>query len=147
MSTERDRAEAQEQLSIAERARAAARGPQPVPPFVAPLSGLLIAGGFLWLAAAMANPGMWGYTVAGFACLAGLLLVVALFFRAGGIVARPAGPAGPRVAWQLLDVAFAVIAGGVGAIFFGFPGWLVGFGVGLGVAGAVQFDRVCRGNR
>lgn len=146
MSIERDRTYAQEQLTIAEQARGAARGPRPVPGFLPPVAGLLVAGGFAWFAVAVHHAGQWIYPATGVSCLVVFLVLAVLSSRAGGIVSRPHGSPSRRTTAQLLAASLPFVLGGIAAIFFGLAGWLAGFGVGLGVVACAQLDRARRGD-
>ncbi|MFR0358374.1 hypothetical protein [Streptomyces sediminimaris] len=124
-------------LTAARGAFSAARAARRVPAWHPPAAGLLFAAGFGGLALFDAYPGAWGYLAAGLACLIAFLVLSVASSRAGGVALWPAGDTRTRALRQSA-LLIPLAAAGAATLFLGFPGFLAGFGVGLGALTWIQ---------
>ncbi|MFD8634937.1 hypothetical protein [Streptomyces sp. NPDC059533] len=136
--------EANSALAAADSAGRAARGPRPMPSWLPPAAGLLLAGGFVNFGLAYEYRDEPGFLVAAAICLVLALLAIASTVRAGGVVPAPAGTTRERTLRQL-PALLPFVAGGFGALFAGVVGCLAVAGIGLGVLAWFQLVRLRNG--
>ena len=136
--------EANSALVAAGSATRAARGPRPIPFWLPPAVGLLLAGGFVNFGLAYEYRDEPGFLVAAAICLVLAVLAIASTVRAGGVVPAPAGTTRERTLRQL-PALLPFVAGGFGALFAGVVGCLAVAGIGLGVLAWFQLVRLRNG--
>ncbi|WP_327286322.1 MULTISPECIES: hypothetical protein [unclassified Streptomyces] len=136
--------EANSALTVAGSARRAARAPRPMPSWLPPVAGLLLAGGFVNFGLAYEYRDEPAFVAAAVICLVLALLAVASTVRAGGVVPAPAGTPRERTLRQL-PALLPFVAGGVGALFAGVVGCLAVAGLGLGALAWLQLARLRNG--
>lgn len=93
--------EANSALTVAGSASSTARGPRPMPSWLPPAAGLLLAGGFVNFGLAYKYRDEPAFLVAAAICLVLFLLAIASTVRAGGVVPAPAGTTRERTLRQL----------------------------------------------
>ncbi|MER5772993.1 hypothetical protein ABT144_01600 [Streptomyces sp. NPDC002039] len=137
--------EANSALTVAGSASRAARGPRPMPSWLPPAAGLLLAGGFVNFGLAYKYRDEPAFLVVAAICLVLCLLAIASTVRAGGVVPAPAGTTRERTLRQL-PALLPFVAGGLGALFAGVVGCLAVAGIGLGVLAWFQLVRLRNGS-
>lgn len=118
--------------------------PRPMPSWLPPVAGLLLAGGFVNFGLAYEYRDEPAFVAAAVICLVLALLAVASTVRAGGVVPAPAGTPRERTLRQL-PALLPFVAGGVGALFAGVVGCLAVAGLGLGALAWLQLARLRNG--
>lgn len=122
-------ADAEAALATARAARSAAQEARSIPPWHAPVSGLLLAATFTGLAVTSAHPDSWVWLNLVFgACALGFLALNVATTRAGGILLWPTLTLKERWLRQVPFLVASALAYLVGQ-FLGLPAGLAVFGV------------------
>jgi hypothetical protein len=104
---------------------------------------LLFAAGFVNFALLTGHPQTWAYLATAVGCLVAYLVLAVAASRSGGVTPWPSGPLQTRVMRETVSLV-PLAAGAATAIAYGFAGFLLVTGIGLGAAAWVRLTNAYR---